>query len=663
MRRFLLAAALAAAPGACRAPDGAAAPPELAAISLAEDARRPDQVVAYAASRDPAVRARVARALGRCGDRATIGVVATLAQDVDRDVALEGLFALGLLGVGDQVRVASDLARHPDPERRAYAIEALGRSGDATYAFAVAVGLQDPDPLVRSAAALAVFRLAGDRRSPASTFDPKAAAGLADLLARAAVAERADDVRVDIVYALASIRTPASRDPLLALAHDPASLVRLFAIRGLGKQAIDDEVVSALDDAARDPDERVAIEAAVSIRRLECGARCPSLASMLERNLAATRRAAVRAMTPDRFAAELDRAEKDVSPSVRAEVAPARGTEAALEAALRDPHPLVRAKAAEACRSLPLLERALADPGGMVVASAATALGSVKDARSKELLARALQHPRGLVRENAAEALEKLAADLGPSAGDAEALLASLATCRGEDLAESRSSLVAAIPKVAPSPLDRTLQDRLKVALVDQLSDPDPTVRAKAVAAWRACLPSEAMPDVLVPPPVAPAIPGVNAPAFTRPARASIRTTRGTFTIVLFVDEAPVHAENFLRLAEMGRYEGTPFHRVELNFVVQGGDHLGDGTGARSASGGNLRDEIDRRRYLRGTVGMPKSDVPDSGGSQLFVMQIPAPHLDGRYTAFASVTSGLDVIDALEPGDRIDRVDVTDRGR
>ena len=85
------------------------------------------------------------------------------------------------------------------------------------------------------------------------------------------------------------------------------------------------------------------------------------------------------------------------------------------------------------------------------------------------------------------------------------------------------------------------------------------------------------------------------------------------------------------------------------NFVIQGGDPRGDGWGG---AGFTLRDEIGRRRFKRGTVGMPKAGK-DTGGGQLFITHVPTPHLDGNYTIFGEVTEGLELVDAIEIGDRI----------
>ena len=94
------------------------------------------------------------------------------------------------------------------------------------------------------------------------------------------------------------------------------------------------------------------------------------------------------------------------------------------------------------------------------------------------------------------------------------------------------------------------------------------------------------------------------------------------------------------------------FHRVVPNFVVQAGDPRGDGNGG---PGYAIRDELNRHRYLRGTLGMALSG-PDTGGSQFFVTHSPQPHLDGGYTVFGQLADGADVLDRIVQGDRIVRV-------
>jgi cyclophilin family peptidyl-prolyl cis-trans isomerase len=128
-----------------------------------------------------------------------------------------------------------------------------------------------------------------------------------------------------------------------------------------------------------------------------------------------------------------------------------------------------------------------------------------------------------------------------------------------------------------------------------------------------------------------------------------IETDKGELSLRCFAKEAPIHVASFVDLVRNGHYDGLPWHRVVPNFVIQGGDPRGDGWGG---AGYLLRDEINQVRYERGTVGMPKAGK-DTGGGQLFITHLPTPHLDGNYTAFARVTSGLDVVDRIEVGDRI----------
>jgi cyclophilin family peptidyl-prolyl cis-trans isomerase len=138
-------------------------------------------------------------------------------------------------------------------------------------------------------------------------------------------------------------------------------------------------------------------------------------------------------------------------------------------------------------------------------------------------------------------------------------------------------------------------------------------------------------------------------------ARLVLETSRGPITIVLYPDQAPAHCVNIAALAEQGFYDGLRWHRVVANFVIQGGCPRGDGWGR---GGELLPDEIGTRPYVRGAVGMPKS-TKDDGGCQIFITHLPTPHLDGRYSVYAQVVAGLDVVDRIRVGDTIKRATVT----
>jgi cyclophilin family peptidyl-prolyl cis-trans isomerase len=150
-----------------------------------------------------------------------------------------------------------------------------------------------------------------------------------------------------------------------------------------------------------------------------------------------------------------------------------------------------------------------------------------------------------------------------------------------------------------------------------------------------------------------PALPAAPAPALP-PAMVRLRTTRGIIRVRLWVDDAPRTAANFVALARKHFYDRLTFHRVVPDFVSQGGDPRGDGAGG---PGYLIPCEIGMRRYGEGVLGMALSGR-DTGGSQFFFTHAPEPHLDGRYTAFGEVTSGLDVVTALVEGDVILEVTV-----
>ncbi len=147
---------------------------------------------------------------------------------------------------------------------------------------------------------------------------------------------------------------------------------------------------------------------------------------------------------------------------------------------------------------------------------------------------------------------------------------------------------------------------------------------------------------------------GVTMPVYAgKTVNATIYTVRGPIRLELFGADAPITVWNFLALARSGYYRNTRFHRVVPNFVAQDGDPRDDGNGG---PGYSIRDEMNRRRYERGAVGMALSG-PDTGGSQYFITHSPQPHLDGHYTVFGRVIRGFDVLDKIVQGDLITKVD------
>jgi cyclophilin family peptidyl-prolyl cis-trans isomerase len=133
-----------------------------------------------------------------------------------------------------------------------------------------------------------------------------------------------------------------------------------------------------------------------------------------------------------------------------------------------------------------------------------------------------------------------------------------------------------------------------------------------------------------------------------------MQTNKGTIEIELFDDDAPKTVENFTKLARDGFYDGVIFHRVIPDFMIQGGDPTGTGSGG---PGYQFEDEFNDNKVVRGALAMANAG-PNTNGSQFFVVTADAcPWLDGKHTVFGRVTSGMDVVDMIEqvdtgPGDR-----------
>ena len=122
----------------------------------------------------------------------------------------------------------------------------------------------------------------------------------------------------------------------------------------------------------------------------------------------------------------------------------------------------------------------------------------------------------------------------------------------------------------------------------------------------------------------------------------------GRVVIELRPDLAPNHVARIKELARQGFYDGIAFHRVIEGFMAQTGDPRGDGTGG---SGKKLKAEFNSGKHVRGTASMARSQSADSADSQFFICFAPAPFLDGKYTVWGQVTSGMEHIDAIKKGD------------
>ena len=616
---------------------------------------------------DRGVRRRAALAAGRIGDVSLVPALVARMNDTEPEVRQMTAFALGLLGDPSAAERLVAASTDADPVVRARAVEALGRVGGPRAAPAVVEAIRaalpadapvvtvrgdDPgspkDPwllarlglfaLVRLkdvAAAESVLLADGRPR-----FDWWAATWAAMRLENAALKpvltaalKSSDPVsRALAARGLGALKDAASFDAVAPLAKDADAQVVIQAVRALGAMG-EARGVDVLTPLLRSPSPVVKSEALAALALLPPAAGLrPSVVAFVGDPDPGVRAGALRALSRldrDDFALVLSGLDPDPERSVRAAKAAALGeagdeiSQGILAAMLKDEEPGVLPAVLEAIRK-------------------------AKGPASADVLRKHLEHADPAVRGAAAEGLAALG-----TTGVTPALQAAWRRSLADSDLEARLSIVDAL---AAQKEDASLPALREVAG----NDPARVVRARASAAlkargqevvWPGFEPASrtALDYRLA---MAPYEPGAGEELFT--PRAIVHTRHGRIEIHLDIVEAPLTSASFMELARRGFYDGLPFHRVVPGFVVQGGDPRGDGSGG---PGYTLRCEIGQRFYGRGAVGMALAGK-DTGGSQFFVAESPQPHLDGGYTIFGWVASGMEAVEKIRPGDRIERVEI-----
>jgi peptidylprolyl isomerase len=600
------------------------------------------------AAGDPHVRAAAALAVGRIGARAHLPALRLLAADPDTGVAASALFALGLLedttAIGGAVR-----ALHESPSVAVEGAWVLGELGERARP-AIIAALREPKvgATARGALLLAAARL---RPVPADAVAPWVTS------ADTAIAWRA-------AYALSRGRSAAGVRTLLGVIQSPVASVREQVARGLGRTVAGDslgpQARNALLALVRDSSVRVRINAVRALASYGADARVPVVAALRDRD-PAVRLSAAQSLDQladssagwwsDALAADSSL----VMQRAVAEAAARRGVNLSDRLGWRSSPDWQRRAAivsldahGPAVGAMPRLDRWLQDPDARVRAEASSALATLMDTVTVAELVRPtlrtlLSDSDFGVRSTALGGLAR-----GATIADLTAGLESYEVSRADRDNDAR----LAFWLLADSALGRareTVPDGVARRLAALARPADPLERVVAAriprfAAWR---------DSAGTPRPMEWYEVRASEAMTTPAPvAHIETERGVLELTLFAMDAPLTVYNFTSLARRGYFDGLPFHRVVPNFVVQGGDPRGDGNGG---PGSTIRDELNRRRYLRGTLGMALSG-PNTGGSQFFVTHSPQPHLDGGYTVFGQLLSGGDVLDRIVQGDRIVRI-------
>ncbi len=617
---------------------------------------------------DPRVRRRAALAIGRVKAKAGVPLLVSTLPDTDPDVRAMAAFALGLIGDGSAEAALAPLLTDASPRVRGRAAEALGLMGAkgaaaaigqmvAEYARSAAVaGMQPDDEAASIAPEAEAFKLGLFALVRLKAYDPMAGAVI--------TGSQPVTTWWPVAYALQRVEDPRAAPALLQLLAANGRYTRAFAARGLGtlKDASAAKPLIALLEPAAKAGLELTVAAIRALAQLEATDAVASLARLagtptVHPNI---RLEAVKALGRIRAAEGLATVQDlwtDEWPDLRAaafRAAAAIDQEnfmivlAGLEP---DRHWRVRMALAETLGTLPAeqatdrLRAMLQDEDKRVIPAVLSSLARLKASDLRTVLVQRLDDPDFVVRATAARELGTLKPE-----GGADLLRQAYKTALADGAYTARTAALEALAAYGPAEATSTL--------VQALEDKDWAVRVRAEELLGKLEPAAVATRTIAPAPGAPIAP-YEDPGLIGPVNSPhvfIETAYGTIEFELAVLDAPQTSRNFVELARKGYFNGLEVHRVEANFVVQDGDPRGDGEGG---PGHTIRDELNERPYLRGTVGMAL-EWRDTGGSQFFITHSPQPHLDARYTAFGHVVNGMEVVDRIKPGDVIQRIRVWD---
>ena len=659
----------------------------------------PPDLVTLLSDSESRIRYRAALAVGRVGLADGIDpLLPLLASDPEPEVRQIAAFALGLVADARAKDPLIAALADPSPLVRGSAAEALGLIGDPSAADAIGQlvaetvrsgALAQPpgeDDDARRDTATAACRLGIFALVRLKSYDTLAAAVL-DPNGQPLVRWW------PVAYALQRLEDKRALAALLTLAKDANPYARAFGAKGLGALK-DRAAVPVLIPLLTSGDRGVLIETVRALGKIGDVSSAAPLQKLL-------REAGMPGVKPSAAGAAGARNEPG-DPIVRLEALTALGgLHATADAAaqvpqtviddvldlLTDPNPAIRVAALHSTATLdaenlrvvlsgldpdphwsvraalatllgtlpsevaaPRLTALLADQDQRVLPSVLAAIAKLKLPNAATILLGKLKADDPAVRAAAADGLSELKP---PNAAPALAEAYELAL--GDLTYIARAAALAALAKYGPADAGTTL----KAAL----SDKDWAVRVRAAMLLKDLDPATTTDSEIRPAPTTVAAELYAEPRLTAPPVSTmvyIDTDRGSIQIELAVIDAPLTVENFVTLARKGYFNGLNIHRVVPNFVIQDGDPRGDGEGG---PGYSIRDELNERPYLRGTVGMALDPWRDTGGSQFFITLSPQPHLDAKYTAFGRVVSGMEVVDKIQQWDVIRRIRVWDGER
>jgi HEAT repeat protein/cyclophilin family peptidyl-prolyl cis-trans isomerase len=607
----------------------------------------------YAEHEKPQVRRAAATTIGRVGSTDHFYLLQRLIEDQDPSVREQAAFACGLIKNHSATAFLLPHLSDENPPVRARTIEALGRIGGKDLPEKIAPLLKDRSEEVRNQAALALWRLGDKKAAPDLILAMETAKG---------------GLRYNLSYALMRLATPECFEVFGELLGDPDPEVRVNATRGLGNLK-DPRALLWVVNLLRDPDQRVATEAVRALGKTDDKRAAEPLLELLSssnnENLLSE---AIKVLgnLGDKGALEkltgfLSSDSQILKGEALVAVAKLGSAEVLedLKELLKDDSWYVRAKIAEGLREIGgeeverLLLVMLADRDRRVQMAAVEAIGYSVSKRKIDGK-RGLGRVESILLESTDFALRSLCAEALAKTRDPKyiyPLIKSYKFTPRSHYSELKRAIISALVELAtPGEVDV----RIENLLLEALGDSDPLVRREAHAAsielslqqkynpgeFRSKLTFANYFEVYHNP--------------NRLLRARIFTPKGEIVIELLQQYAPRTVANFIHLTNSRFYDGLIFHRVVPNFVIQGGCPRGDGWGGPEYT---IREEINELEFERGTVGMATSGK-DTGGSQFFICHSRQPHLDGRYTAFGRVISGIEVVDKIVIGDVIEKVEI-----
>jgi cyclophilin family peptidyl-prolyl cis-trans isomerase/HEAT repeat protein len=670
-------------------------------IIRAEDERRwDDNLRALLTSEDARVLKRAVLAAGRIGDERAVPALSELLQkDTDNDVRQIAAFALGEIespAGADALIAALSLDQRGPGEVRARAVEALGK-------IAAALPESEKDrKRAYGAAILDALKFEAGRRSMPDrltillglTATLRAKPDGAGAVITRFLGYSDSRIVADALNAMARLRLKDANDEarrLLVKHGDP--IVRANAARVLGATEDKEAFDALLDRALHDDDLRVRVSAIRTLGALKDARAAQPLLEHGNSLLSGRQHinelleitATLGRLLPNTFDEKvvaflrvMHGLTDGEAPEV--EIAFARIVPGIFQ---NDPYRIVMAKRSIGWRQVSARAQGLAAVKDVIVGPATNSAGdhalrnaeeelramlrregtprfavantlqaysSFKPADASEAASSRLQAFDVIIRATAAELLGDLAPSEAITVALSDTLKAELPKTEKGEMNDAALAILDALAKQKTA----AANEAIKTAL----NSSDHLIRRKAVALLKTNGAGDFSDRIGT-------VKTRNTEADYRRAiahigkhvTATVVTSKGTFTIEFLPDEAPLTVDNFISLARKGFFNGQTIPRVVPNFVVQAGDPRGDQNGG---PGYQIRCEINEVPYDRAAVGMALSGE-DTGGSQWFVTHSPQPHLDGGYTVFGRVISGMEVVDNIARGDTIRRVTIIER--